>query len=289
MTLIPNTLGGSVNNAPVVTQVQSDFGLQGVEPTNYGPVAGGQTVWVYGAFLTGATSVTFGGLEASNIVVDGGGTFLTCEVPPAAEPGVVDVTVTTPAGAGTLVGGFEYVDPPSIDSIDPATLTFDTDVSPLDAGGGGGYIYIYGSNFKPGCVVEIDSTVNVPAEFISSVELRIVAPNYTVGVRTLVVANPDGQEDVTNLTYEAVPNPTITSIVPDNGPQAGGTQIAVNGTGFVAGSRVNIGGVTALSRLQSATQITCITPPSGGPGAVDVRVTNPNGEFVDEVGGFTYT
>jgi hypothetical protein len=37
----------------------------------------------------------------------------------------------------------------------------------------------------------------------------------------------------------------------------------------------------------NGTKITCKTP-AGSPGAQDVKVTNPNGQFGTKTGGFTY-
>ncbi|HEX7900311.1 MAG TPA: IPT/TIG domain-containing protein, partial [Planctomycetota bacterium] len=84
-----------------------------------GPVAGGQTVTLSGAnFVPGQTQVAFDGVAATSVVVTGFST-LTASTP-AHAAGRVAVTVTTPHGAGTLVAGYIYFDPPTLTSVAPA-------------------------------------------------------------------------------------------------------------------------------------------------------------------------
>jgi hypothetical protein len=68
-----------------------------------GPVAGGTLVTISGQNLTGATSVTFGGVPATFFV---SGTELGANAPPASAAGVVPVVVTTPQG--TASANYEY-------------------------------------------------------------------------------------------------------------------------------------------------------------------------------------
>ena len=74
-----------------------------VSPSS-GPVAGGTTVEISGTNLTGTTSVTFGGVAATGLVVDGG--EITCVTPPGTA-GAVAVVVTTPFG--TADASFTYL------------------------------------------------------------------------------------------------------------------------------------------------------------------------------------
>lgn len=77
-----------------------------------GPEAGGTSVTITGSDLSGATSVTFGGVEADFELVDA-----TIVAVSPAGTGSVDVLVTTPAGPSSATGGskFSYdasIDPP---------------------------------------------------------------------------------------------------------------------------------------------------------------------------------
>lgn len=85
-----------------------------------------------------------------------------------------------------------------------------------------------------------------------------------------------------------VVNPTIVSIVPDEGPAAGGTAVTITGTDFATGATVTFGGNAATSvNVVNDTTITCVTP-AGTAGAVDVVVTNTDTGTVTEEDGFTY-
>ena len=70
-----------------------------------------------GNYIAGTTTVTFGGLGASNVVIVDA-TTITCDTP-AHSAGPVDVTVTNSNGSATLPGGFTYHGLPTISSVSP--------------------------------------------------------------------------------------------------------------------------------------------------------------------------
>lgn len=83
----------------------------------------------------------------------------------------------------------------------------------------------------------------------------------------------------------------ITTITPDTGPDSGGTQVTINGSGFRTSSLLDVtfGGVsTANFSVVDDVTLTCVTPAAAAPGAVDVAVV---GLFshITAFGGFTYT
>jgi len=75
--------------------------------------------------------------------------------------------------------------------------------------------------------------------------------------------------------------PTITSVVPNSGPAAGGAgSVVITGTNFTGATAVTFGTNAATAfTVNSATQITVTNIP-GGTGTVDVRVTTPAGTSV---------
>lgn len=84
------------------------------------------------------------------------------------------------------------------------------------------------------------------------------------------------------------PNPT--SISPTSGPTTGGTAVTINGTDFVSGCTVTIGGVSCTSVVfVSSTQVTAVTGPLASVGAKDVVVTNPDTGTGTLAAAFTYT
>ena len=86
----------------------------------------------------------------------------------------------------------------------------------------------------------------------------------------------------------ATPPPVIAAIMPNNGPSAGGTAVAITGTGLDSVTSVTFGGVPATINRQTSTVIEVATA-AGQPGAVDVIVTNRDGQTVTSPGGFTFT
>ncbi|MEI6622492.1 MAG: IPT/TIG domain-containing protein [Actinomycetes bacterium] len=84
-----------------------------------------------------------------------------------------------------------------------------------------------------------------------------------------------------------VPVPTAAGVGTSGGPVAGGTSVAINGTGLYRTNSVKFGGVEATSfTIVSDTQIVAITPAhSSGP--VDVSVTTPGGT-ANKASAFTF-
>ncbi|HVG20246.1 MAG TPA: IPT/TIG domain-containing protein [Blastocatellia bacterium] len=85
------------------------------------------------------------------------------------------------------------------------------------------------------------------------------------------------------------PAPTISSISPGSGSTNGGTSVTITGTGFRSGATVSMGGAAATSvNVTSSTSITAITPAHAA-GAVNVVVTNSDGQSGNIANGYTYT
>jgi subtilisin-like proprotein convertase family protein len=83
-------------------------------------------------------------------------------------------------------------------------------------------------------------------------------------------------------------SPTVVSLCPGTGTINGGTAVTIAGTAFQNGATVRFGGVAATNiQVLSSTTITATTPAHTA-GAVDVSVTNPNGQSGTLSGGFTY-
>lgn len=89
------------------------------------------------------------------------------------------------------------------------------------------------------------------------------------------------------LDEEPNPAPTITSIEPNEGPVAGGTEVTITGTGFEEGTTVKIGGVTCVIVSMTETQIVCTTGAHAA-GEVNVRVTNSDEQYDTLTDAFTY-
>ncbi|MGF9562914.1 IPT/TIG domain-containing protein [Neorhizobium sp. BT27B] len=77
-----------------------------------GSTAGGTSVTITGTNFTGATAVSFGGVAATNVTVVNALTITATT--PAHVAGLAGVSVTTPAGTGSGLGLFTYVQPPPL-------------------------------------------------------------------------------------------------------------------------------------------------------------------------------
>jgi hypothetical protein len=81
------------------------------------------------------------------------------------------------------------------------------------------------------------------------------------------------------------PPPAVTRITPSSGPTAGGTQVTIRGSGFLAGASVTVGSAATSVNVLSATEITAVTAATQA-GADEVVVTDENGT---SSGGPSYT
>ncbi|HEX5107056.1 MAG TPA: IPT/TIG domain-containing protein [Vicinamibacterales bacterium] len=77
----------------------------------------------------------------------------------------------------------------------------------------------------------------------------------------------------------------ISSVTPNTG--FAGTKLTIEGTGFLPGALVTLGGIQASNAGGLGSRIRA-TAPAHDPGAVDVVVTNPGGQHVMLAGGFLY-
>jgi hypothetical protein len=136
------------------------------------------------------------------------------------------------------------------------------------------------ASFSPGsCSPTCSSTLTLTA-----------SSSATLGTATITVTATAGSVTHTtsfNLTVNA-PAPTMTSVAPTSGPTAGGTAITINGTNFLSGATVSVGGTaaTGVTFVDSAT-ITATTPAHAS-GLVGVSVANPDSQIATLANSFTY-
>ncbi|NXY95602.1 IPT/TIG domain-containing protein [Streptomyces sp. BR123] len=181
-----NVAGGFTYTAPPAPIATS------IIPTT-GPVLGGTPFVIVGANLTGA-SVTFGGVAATNVVVDASGTFLSGLTPPGAA-GNVAVQVTTPFGSVNVAGGFTYtaLAAPIVASITPV-------VGPVI---GGTPFVIVGANLTGASVTFGGVAATNVVVDASGTVLAGLTPAGAVGNVAVVVTTPSGSANVAGgFTYE---------------------------------------------------------------------------------------
>jgi hypothetical protein len=101
----------------------------------------------------------------------------------------------------------------------------------------------------------------------------------------------DGTQIAEVAQVETYPAPTISSVSPDSGSSAGGTSVAITGTGFRAPMRVSFGGVEGVAVVVSSTSVSAITPVHDAYTTfmADVVLTGPDGQTARSLGAFTFT
>ena len=247
--------------------------ISSVSPAT-GSTAGGTAITITGTSLTGATSVTVGGVAATSVVVVSS-TSVTA-VTPAGTVGAKSVVVTTPNGTATATNAFTYFAPPTISSVSPAT----------GSTAGGTAITVTGTNLTGATSVTVGGVAATRVVVVSSTSVTAVTPAGTVGAKSVAVTTPNGTTTATNAFTFFAP-PTISSVSPTSGSTAGGTAITINGTSLTGATSVTVGGVAATSVVVvSSTSVTAVTP-AGTVGAQSVAVTTPSGT-ASATDAFTY-
>lgn len=242
-----------------------------------GPIGGGGNITIDGTNFVTDTTVTVGGNDCTGVVIVSA-TQLTCTVPAGTE-GVAEVVVEVPGGGGSATDplGYTYAQTPTIDVV-------------LPAGGptaGGSLVTIEGSGYFDGATVTIDGNPCTNPQITPPGTLTCTAPAGTAGAVDVVVTTSEGSSTSTGgFTYYGVP--TFTGISPAGGPLAGGTVITVNGTGFLPGMSVTVGGQDCDAiNVASATELTCTTPQSENAGTAAIVLTTLGGEVTTPTA-FTY-
>ena len=164
-----------------------------------------------------------------------------------------------------------------------------TSVSPSSGPAAGGTsVTITGTDFVDGATVTFDVTAATGVTWVNSTTITATTPVHVAGYVDVVVTNPDAQSGTLVGGYAYGTLPTVTSVSPANGPEAGGTSVTITGTGFVDGATVTFDAANATGvTFNSSTSLTVNTP-AHAVGPVDVTVTNPDTLKGVLTGGFTY-
>jgi hypothetical protein len=152
--------------------------ITGISPAS-GPVTGGTTVTITGAGFTGATSVRFGTANAAMTVSSD--TQITATSPPAASPGTVDITVTTPTGTSPASSADQFAYLPAVTGVEPNS-GFTT---------GGDSVTITGAGFTGATSVQF-GTANAAMTVNSDTQITATSPRGSVGGVDVTVTTPAG-------------------------------------------------------------------------------------------------
>ncbi len=233
-----------------------------------GPLGGGTTVTITGTGFGGASAVKFGATNATTFTVNSATKIMATA--PAGTGGTVDVRVTTVGGTSATGAGdkFTYVPAPTVTSVAPSS-------GPL---GGGTTVTITGTGFTGASAVKFGATNATTYTVNSATRITATAPSGaagTVDVRVTTVGGTSAISAGDHFTY--IVAPIVTGLTPNSGSIAGGTSVAITGSGFGGASAVRFGTSAAIAfTVDSATQITA-TAPAGPAGTIDVTVTTVGG------------
>ncbi|MEU3184704.1 IPT/TIG domain-containing protein [Streptomyces sp. NPDC006923] len=227
-----------------------------------GPLSGGNTVTLTGTGFTGVTAVRFGATPATSFTVVTP-TQITAVVPNGG-PGPVQVTVTATGGTSTDGVSYFYVGAPVLTGVAPPA-------GPL---AGGNTVTLTGSNLLGTTAVRFGVTLATSFTVVSATEISAVVPVGVAGTVGVSVTTPGGTSNAVSYQYAAAP--ILTTVVPDEGPLAGGNTVTLTGSNFTGTTGVLFGAVPAAFIVVSNTQLTATAPP-GAAGAVNVTVVAPGG------------
>ena len=279
------TVRTTLGDSPFTTNANFSYTsgpiISSITPSN-GPVTGGTIVTILGTgFLPGST-VKFGVIAATAVFVDSPNSIRA--VSPLGA-GNVDVVVTAQGipSPNTAADNFSYTGP-TIISVTP-------NGGPI---AGGNLISVKGLNFTSNLTVKFGGIV-VAADkviFVSQNELTVTVPAalapsaIDIRVTTISGDSPIVPEDL----YTYTNGPIVDALNPVTGPTTGGTIVIVTGKNFTAGLTIKFGDVNVDNlNVNSATQITLLTPPAAAAGARDVRVTKgPDTSPISLTAKFTY-
>ncbi len=138
---------------------------------------------------------------------------------------------------------------------------------------------ITGTNLTGASDVEFGATPAASYTVDNDTQITATSPAESAGTVDITVTTPVGGTSATNAgdQYTFVAAPTVTSVSPTSGSDAGGTSVTITGTGFNGASDVEFGATPAASyTVDNDTQITA-TSPAAADGTVDITVTTPGG------------
>ena len=159
---------------------------------------------------------------------------------------------------------------------------------------GGTFVTITGTDFMQGVEVFIGSLPATAVVRVSDTQITLTTPAATTtsgGGANVLVKNPDGGATSLNsgFFYTAFENPlAITIVDPPSGPNSGGSNVTIIGTGFSPAVRVYFGDVPAATVNPLGSSSLFAKTPANVSGPVAVTVVNPDGTKLSKAAGFTY-
>jgi hypothetical protein len=183
--------------------------------------------------------------------------------------GVWNVALTVFAADGTSSGSAHSVvvgapTPPSVAKISPAK----------GPAVGGTSVTVTGSHLGEATAVHFGALSAASFQAISANRLTAISPAGTAAKLHVTVTTPQGTSQATLADRFRLGPPTVTKVKPSGGPLAGGTLVAITGSGFAPGAgltHLKFGGVRG-SEVNCSSITSCSVRSPKGALAVSVDV-----------------
>lgn len=280
-----------LNNAPTVTGLSNRTGYRGwtvienITGTNFAP---GATARFNGTGLADISPASCTYVSTVNLLC----TFNLLGLPASASNGYNIVVINPDTKLGMRARYFTLSSPaPTISSSTPSTGTQGTTVPITN---------LAGNYFQPGATVTYwqgppaAPAISLPMS-VSSIPVRTqitgtlsIPAGARTGYYNITVMNTDGKSVTRTSGFRvyAVPPPSITGITPAKGGRGSGVPVVVTGANIVSGARVRLyNGTTAVYTAPTGTvtssqiSTTFTVGTSVLPGKMNVRITNPDGQY----------
>lgn len=257
------------NQAPVIASLS---------PTN-GFTNTTTAVTVAGAGFHSNITARFGSTSATVDWSDVGNLTLTAPAAAGLTQKTVSITLTNPdGGAVTNANAFAYVNrAPVLSSLSPTNGFTNVATS----------VTLTGSSFMSGAVVTFGTNIATSA-FVSAQSITASSPVVaTQSIFNVTVTNPDGKLSTRTNAFNVIFRPPqIASLTPTNNYTNLTTVVAISGSSFLDGCIVTFGGQNAAVTSSNASLLVVEVPATNTAGAMDVTITNPDGQTVTRTNGF---
>jgi hypothetical protein len=256
---------------PVVSSLNPTQGSQG----------GTLEVTIIGRNLDDITGVNLGpGIAVSRFTVSSPDSVTaSITIIPGASVGARDLTVTTPAGSSTIVGGFNVLQAlPIISGVTPSVANQETSLNVTLSGAN--FSGATGVNFGPGITVN-SFGVQDAGLLTASITITAGAP---AGSRGVSVVTPGGVSTLPAGFTVKQALPVINSVSPLQGIQGATLDITLSGRNFNGTSEIRFGPGVAVNRFtvtdlnEIIANVTILA--SATTGNREVSVTTPGGSTI---------
>jgi len=251
--------------------------IDSLSPQAAPPGAAGFIMSVHGSRFTTESVARWDGANRATTYIDA--TRLMLDVPDSAlvHEDSIAVTVLTPGGFVSNAASFRVAGPPflpTIKSVFPSAAT---------AEGNGFVLYVSGYRFKPNSVFhwgDADRSI----EFLdSTMILTLIEPDDIAAGDTVPIAvfnpGPEGGRSNARQFVISYPAPTIDSLTPPSARVgSGGTELVVDGSGFVSRSEAIWNDEVLKTTVISGSRLVAIVPATAiaEMGSANVSVRNPS-------------